>query len=251
MISKVKTNMRAAAVNTLTARIIEMYRTNGALAADPFLANTVNRVEVRNIDLTTAIRQDKVLSALEEADLRRDAPGRALFHFSRAYLLLDDFATSAPRYAEVLGKYGARIFDAAQDEETAYIDSLLQDLKAPEMSGVVSALPGVEKAVERLREAQEAYKRSKAQYAQTVAGEAARSTASEIRKEIVALLNTTLFPYVDALMLSNPGVYGAFAEAIDLLVDEANALIARRATIKAKPDGGGTPPPAENPASNE
>ena len=140
MISKLKHSMRAAAVNTLTARIIEMYRTNGALAADPFLANTVNRVEARNIDLTTAIRQDKVLSVIEEADLRRDAPGRALFHFSRAYLFLDDFAAPAARYAEVLGKYGARIFDAAQDEETAYIDSLLQDLKAPEMSGVVSAL---------------------------------------------------------------------------------------------------------------
>lgn len=250
MISKLKHSMRAAAVNTLTARIVEMYRTNGALAADPFLANTVNRAEARNIDLTTAIRQDKVLSVIEEADLRRDAPGRALFHFSRAYLLLEDFATPAARYAEVLGKYGTRIFDAAQDEETAYIDSLLNDLAAADMSGVVSALPGVQKAVESLRSAQEMYKQAKAEYAQALVSEAARSTASDIRKEIVALLNTTLFPYVDALALSNPGVYGTFAEAIDRLVDEANALVARRAAMKAKPDGGETPPPAENPASN-
>ncbi|MGP1463036.1 MAG: hypothetical protein ACTTKA_07045 [Tannerella sp.] len=34
MILKVKTNMRAAAVSTLTKRIVEMYRTNAAPPAE-------------------------------------------------------------------------------------------------------------------------------------------------------------------------------------------------------------------------
>ena len=34
MISKLKTNMWAAAVSTLTKRIVEMYRTNGTLPAE-------------------------------------------------------------------------------------------------------------------------------------------------------------------------------------------------------------------------
>ena len=84
----------------------------------------------------------------------------------------------------------------------------------------------MEAAFAALRAAESAFlAETKAQNDQKIgAGE----NASSVKKRLVSLLNDQLIPYLNVASVAVPADYGAFADAVAVLVQKANAVVVQR-----------------------
>ena len=76
--NKVISKARVTEVDSLSDALVRLYKVDSGIAEDAFLKTVMAEVETLSAQLTTSIRQDKVLSSLEEADGVRDEAVNAL-----------------------------------------------------------------------------------------------------------------------------------------------------------------------------
>ena len=76
--NKLNAKMRVTEVDSLSDALVRLYKVDAGIAQDAFLKSVMADVETLSAKLTTAIRQDKVLSSLEDLDAVRDEAVKAL-----------------------------------------------------------------------------------------------------------------------------------------------------------------------------
>ena len=129
---------------------------------------------------TTAIRQDAVVSTLDEADSARDSATRDLFTLAGGYTAspFAEVRAAAVGVCAVLDKYGRGMTSKNYADQTALTESLLEDLGAEKVATQVKALSGVAELVTSLREAQDAFATAHDGYVRARARRRSRSRSS-------------------------------------------------------------------------
>ena len=181
---------------------------------------------------TTAIRQDAVVSTLDEADSARDSATRDLFTLAGGYTAspFAEVRAAAAGVCAVLDKYGRGMTSKNYADQTALTESLLEDLGAEKVAAQIKALSGVAELVAQLREAQDGFASAHDGYIKAKAGKG--ESASSLKKPIVSLINDGIVPYLN--IVSAMDGYAEFVAAVAGNIKSTNDTVARRTAAGKK-----------------
>ena len=201
-----------------------------AVAKDAVLTGLFAQLTDLSARNTTAIKQDAVVSTLDEADSARDSVTRDLFTLTNGYTAspFAEVKAAAQDVYATLDKYGRGMTSKGYAEQTALTESLLEDLgKATEK---IAALSGVAELVASLREAQDGFAAAHDAYVRAKAGKG--ESATSLKKPIVSLINDNIVPYLN-IVAAMEG-YADFITAVAGNIKRTNDTVARRTAAGKK-----------------
>ncbi|MFK8270636.1 DUF6261 family protein [Capnocytophaga stomatis] len=227
-------NSRITEVGDVANRLAVLYKGTATLQDDAFLKNLLSEIQTQGDAITEAIKKDKAVSKLEDADAERDQAIRVLDKMLKAYEVFPVENTKAhgQKIATIFKKYGVKITEENYSSESNLIDSLLKDLSASEVQASVTALSGVSEAIAQIRTTQEEFARLRLQYEEAFTENLSKVSASSLRKPLLGLINKKLIPYLVAMTLVDGAKYTTFADKVAKIIDDMNEVVKARAKKK-------------------
>ncbi|MDE6705419.1 MAG: hypothetical protein K2J81_05895 [Treponemataceae bacterium] len=230
-VAKVNGKVRTTELDALSDAMEREYKLacadgSTAVAKDAVLKGQFAQLADLSARNTTAIRQDAVVSTLDEADSARDVATRDLFTLAGGYTAspFAEVRAAAVGVCAVLDKYGRGMTGKNYADQTALTESLLEDLGAEKVAAQVKALSGVAELVAQLREAQDAFAAAHDGYIKAKAGKG--ESASSLKKPIVSLINDNIVPYLNIVAAMDG--YADFVAAVAGNIKNTNDTVARR-----------------------
>ena len=207
-----------AAVDTLILALIELVKTMAA--EDENLLFVQKRLEELQAMLNFSIKRDKVYSGLEEADSVRDAILKRIDATlsGLAAIPVPEIADAAEKLLAEWKKYSLSIVNESYEKESSYIESFLAD--SQNYSAEIKALPGFQTLLDDLRAKEDAFKSKTDAFVKAQASGAKSATA--IKKELVAFVNSCLLPYTEAMCIIKPEKFQPFASEIEVRISRAS-----------------------------
>ena len=232
---KVINNVRTTELDALSDAMEREYKLACADGATAVAKDAVLKAQFAQIaDLsarnTTAIKQDAVVSTLDEADSARDSATRDLFTLAGGYTAspFAEVKSAAVVVCAVLDKYGRGMTGKNYADQTALTESLLEDLGAEKIAEQIKALSGVAELVAQLRGAQDGFAAAHDGYVRAKAGKG--ESASSLKKPIVSLINDNIVPYLNIVAAMDG--YADFVAAVAGNIKSTNDTVARRTAAK-------------------
>ncbi|WP_172913943.1 DUF6261 family protein [Capnocytophaga canis] len=227
-------NSRITEVGDVANRLAVLYKGTATLQDDAFLKNLLSEIQTQGDAITEAIKKDKAVSKLEDADAERDQAIRVLDKMLKAYEVFPVENTKAhgQKIATIFKKYGVKITEENYSSESNLIDSLLKDLSVSEVQASVTALSGVSEAITQIRTTQEEFARLRLQYEEAFTENLSKVSASSLRKPLLGLINKKLIPYLVAMTLVDGAKYTAFADKVAKIIDDMNEVVKARGKKK-------------------
>ncbi|MFK8278964.1 DUF6261 family protein [Capnocytophaga canimorsus] len=227
-------NSRITEVGDVANRLAVLYKGTTTLQDDAFLKNLLSEVQTQGDAITEAIKKDKAVSKLEDADAERDQAIRVLDKMLKAYEVfpVENTRAHGQKIATIFKKYGVKITEENYSSESNLIDSLLKDLSASEVQASVTALSGVSEAIAQIRTTQEEFARLRLQYEEAFTENHSKVSASSLRKPLLGLINKKLIPYLVAMTLVDGAKYTAFADKVAKIIDDMNEVVKARGKKK-------------------
>lgn len=228
---KINSNLRVAELDTVSDVLVRLYKDaasfkDSSIASDANLAGIMAEIENLSVQITTAIKSDRISSALDEADIARDSVVRNLGDALTGYAAIPVAAkkASAEKLLAVFSKYGRQITAKSYAEESSLIESMLEDFGAENLKADIAALDGVTGLLESLRAAQNDFNRKNDEL--TAANVSKADSASAVKKLLLSAVNSKFVPYVTAV--GTLGGYGDFAAKCEAEIVKANATVKGR-----------------------
>lgn len=220
--TKLSSRLRITETDAASDALVRLFTAAGL--KDDFLSGAFAELASLSARLTTAIRQDTADSRLDEKDAARDAAVRDLGTLIQGYTAIPvaEKKAAARRLDAVFSKYGKRIVNETYATESSLIESLLEDLGALEAEARM--LEGVAELVAGLRTAQDEFNAANDDF--TAAKTARSASATQVKKELVALVNLKIVPYLGAVGGAEP--YRDFVAKAEAEIARANAASERR-----------------------
>lgn len=225
---KLFTSARVTEVDTLSDKIVRLYKADSSLESDVFLKTTMGEIETLSEQLTIAIKQDKVLSLLDEADSARDEALKAFGKIIDGYCFfpIEEKKQTATELATVFAKYRKTISTENYETESSLIESLLTDLAADSAKKAIGVLDGVAETIVSIREAQNTFNKVDDEY--TAARQAKGRSASSYKKPLLKLINENLRKYLEVMLMTTPDTYADFAGKVEEEITTINDKVKAR-----------------------
>lgn len=228
---KINTNVRVTEADNLSNVIVRLFKVeldaNSDVGNDPYLTDTFAEVETVSAALTTALKADKASSNLDVADTKRDEIIRQLNAALTGYanLPIPACQTAAETLLPILSKYKG-ITTESYARESSLIKSLLEDLNADHAKSAISALQGIGDLVSALSDAQDEFDRANDAY--NAASATKTDSATNLKKPLLALINDRIVPYLTAMQLAKPAIYGDFISKVENEINRTNQTVSKR-----------------------
>ncbi len=232
--NKLKAQSRNTEVNALARRLLGAYRKT-ALNNDSHLANLIAELEQVVTLLTAAINRLRVASALDEKDELRDNSVRSLYYFILGITHHPDLkiSESAKQLFKLLEHYGLSITGENYASESSFINSLLNDLNKPDAQSAIADISGASELIATIQTAQTDFEQTRIAYEEEKAQQGNFENATNLKMQLVKLINEQLLVYLQAMMLVNESTYGEFGRTVAEIISTANEAVNRRSS---KPD---------------
>ncbi|MGQ1910861.1 DUF6261 family protein [Marinifilum sp. RC60d5] len=229
LIKKVSTSSRNGDTSALLTLILKAFASND-WSADLYLTPIIAKISETNTSLIEALRRLKVYSQMAEKDFTRDMAIRALFQLVEGYVYIPipEMKEAALVVEAVLEQYGMGIQNVDYAEESADIESLLNDLAKPDVVTAIAKIQGVAETISALAASQKDFENVVLQQAE---GESVKNdlvSASQLKKNAIVEINTNLVGYMNTMAKVNPATYEATARILAELIDKNNELVKRR-----------------------
>lgn len=224
--NKVISKVRVTEVDGLSDALVRLYKADEGVSSDVFLKSVMDEIEKLSVAITTAIKKDKVLSNLEEADIVRDEAVKNLSTLLDGYEVFPVAAKkeAAQKLKTVFDKYRKSIITANYVSESSLIESLLEDFSKEEEA--VSLLDGIKEILEQIRSAQDSFVKASDEY--NAASTVKTESASSLKKPLLSAINDKLIPYITAMKMANSAVYADFATKAEGEIKRVNEIVLRR-----------------------
>lgn len=226
--NKITSKARVTEIAALADKLLRRYASASSVANDQFLKTQFEQLERLYNDLNEAIKRTRAQSNVEEKDIARDDAVRAFSHLIDGYTFipLPEKKEAALALKAIFDKYGKQIVSESYDNESALIDSLLNDLEAKEAKAEIAKLEGMEAAVAEMRKTQTEFKLAEDEWDAAKNVDSKALSASAATKPIVLLINDKIVSYLTA-MYDNP-LYTNFADQVDQEIVEINGAVGTR-----------------------
>ena len=228
---KILSIVRVTEADNLSNAIVRLFKSeldaNTDVGSDAYLKDTFAETEALSASLTTTIKADKASSNLDVADSKRDEIIRQLNAALTGYanLPIPAFHAAATPLLEIMAKYKG-ITSESYARESSLIKSLLEDLSAADAKNAIASLQGIGELVNTLTVAQNEF--DQANDAFNVATALKTESATSLKKPLLNLINDRIVPYLVAMKLAKPGIYGDFVSKVENEINRANQAVAKR-----------------------
>lgn len=228
MIEKLISKSRVTEVNDVATRMSGAYHTQGI--ADPYLTSTFSSLDVTNLELSRAIRRSKAESNLETKDEVRDGCTRSLYYLINGFTHHPSvsISESAVLLLHTFDNYGISLITESYASESALISSMLLEFQKPEYAMHIANLSGCGELLQSLTLAQADFEQARIAYETEKAQDGMVANATEIKKQVVELVNNKIIVYLQAMQQANPGIYGILAATCAQVIAENNEQVRRR-----------------------
>lgn len=238
MIEKFIQQSRVTEVDAASMRMLGAYETT-SLDSDPHLSTMFTNLQSRSAALTAAINRSKAESDLEEKDEARDSQIRALYYLVTGFMFHPDpvIKAAAQTVDKVFEKYGLKIIGESYATESSMIASMLDDLSKENIIDAINLLTGCADVITALQTTQTEFEEARIAYEQQKAHESTRANATEIKAEVLEIINNKIVVYLRAMEMVNEPNYGAFARTIATIIAENNEVVKKRRTTSEEKEG--------------
>lgn len=228
MIEKLMTNSRVTEVNDVGTRISGAF--HGQSIADPYLSSTFGSLDAANFELSKAIRRSKAESNLETKDEVRDGCTRSLYYLINGFTHhpAATISESAVLLLHVFDNYGISLITESYANESALISSMLLEFQKPEYTTHIANLSGCGELLQSLTSAQADFEQARIAYETEKAQDGMVANATEIKKQVVELVNNKIMVYLQAMQQANPDTFGVLAATCAQIIAENNEQVRRR-----------------------
>lgn len=180
--------------------------------------------------LTTAILRNKTASVLDELDTIRDAYWVDFVYVVQGYAhsILPELSKPANKLLPVTDRYGIEITRESYANQSALMNSVLEELSSDSMQVLLRELPGLPELLDAVKNAQTNFYKAQVEYDEARATDGLQISATEQKRELVLLLNSKLIVYLKAAMVFNNSEVANFANIVGEIVADVNSKVARR-----------------------
>lgn len=227
-IPKLKYSARVTEVETLARILLSNFLKDNSLQDDKFLRKYMLKLEQMQIELSQAIKQDRLKSNIKEMDRARDVAIRNLADMIDGYAAspIAEHKSAAIALQTIFNRYGREITTESALSKGALIKGLLLDLAEEEARENVVKLEGIGELIVELKSAQEAFSEGYAKYTAAQADEKQKPNASELKKPVLGLINEKFVPYLTALVEEEE--YRKFAGFVEQGISTVNRAVGLR-----------------------
>ncbi len=227
---RVSTHARTTEVDDTSDRIIVKYHDDPKVADDSVLTTVLKDITDFSDRITDAIRRDKQFSEMEDADAVRDKNTRILYRAVAGYAVLPVIALSEPakRILAVLDKYGLNMLRENYAQQSSHMEAMSLDLSAPGIVEDAKALQGVTELIANVGTSQTEFTKKRVAYEQAYAAAQNIPSATELKNPLLQLINAKLIPYLEVMKGINAEKYGLFADSVEKIIADTNAVVERR-----------------------
>jgi hypothetical protein len=229
MIERILTTSRVTEVDAACMRIIGAYQ-NTSLSTDVHLAAMFSVLEPLSVSLSGSINRITAESNLEEKDEERDEPLRSLFYLVAGFLHHPDatIRAAAEKVNAVIERYGMGITKESYAVESSLVTSMLKDLAQPKLQDAIALLSGCAEIIAALQLAQTAFETARIAYEEEKADDSTQQSASEIKVEVLELVNKKIVVYLRAMEVVDVETFGAFARTVAEIIADNNQAVRKR-----------------------
>lgn len=226
---KLDARVRTTELDELSDLLIQQYANEGNLQSEAYLKPVFTEMTDVSAKITEAIRKDKALSDLEDADALRDEAAMKIYKIVDGYAAMPTPALSEPaaRLQKILQKFTG-LTRRPYNEETSLIEAMQSDLATTEAKADIALLAGLSDALAILQKAQSDFMARRVQYSTAASEQKYEDSASKLKKPLLKLINDRLIPYLSLMKEQDTEKYGHFADAVATAVDAANTKIKAR-----------------------
>ena len=229
MFSNLSPQSRITEVNSLSVKLGLTYTKQG-LESDTYLAGLFSYLHDKSDLLGVAINRSKAESNLDDKDVVRDEKVQALY-----YLLLGavynpnaEISASAKKLYSIFEKYGLKMIKEGYLIESSLIESMLEDYADLSLQADIAAVLGCADLIASLQTAQNDFRTADTIWDEEKTKEDLTQSASEIKKEVLTIINGEIVLYLKAMSQVNSEVYAEFAKAVSDIINEVNQAVKRR-----------------------
>jgi len=131
---------------------------------------------------------------------------------------------------EIFKSAGDRVQDQSYELETSSIIVTMEKLRAPELSGYVSSVHGLDTYLTALSQVNDEFFLLFEQRNQMETQTEDCLPTSVVKKEVLDIINKQLIPFVDVMKITDEASYGELAKSISLYINDLNTKIRVRTT---------------------
>lgn len=237
MIPKLISQSRTTEVNTTADSMLLAYQKQ-SWETDTYMVTIFTGLQTKSNELRTAINCSKTESNLDEKDIVRDEKVKALH-----YLILGsthhpntEVKVAALNLKAVFSKYGVKIIHESYTIESSLIESLLEDFLAPELQADIALVSGCTEVITSLQTDQNDFKTAHFAWEEEKAQNGLSQCSTDIKKEVISIINNKIVPHLKAMQQANNEVYGELAQTVAQIINDANQAKEkkRRKTLRRK-----------------
>lgn len=193
---KLNGNARNGTVDAFLSAILASYEESGV--EDENLKKIFALIKSLQSGLSSAIKQERAASGLEEEDAARDEKFRALLKLldGLTAIPVEDVAQAAKEIFAIVARYGNETTLKSYDEESSDIASLKGDLSKPELEEKIKVVPGLSVLLKELWSAEDAFLAARKEAVKLKVS--LPLSATSLKKQSLAFVNSCLVPYVES-----------------------------------------------------
>ena len=223
-IKPIKAQIRIQELDGTVQSLNRLYEADAKAQKNAFIKGTMKDLTDYSKRLNTSILQNKVLSNLSELDDARDAAFTDFCTAARAYadLPVPTLSEKAKTLRAICDKYNkANLKNVSFVAESSQLESFFGEVEGEAEN--ITALEGLTAKLDALKSAQTAFSAAYDAYINTLNGKSA--AASSYKKPILELVNRTLVPYLNAMLMDKESGCADFASKCGTLFDKVNEQV--------------------------
>ncbi len=220
---------KVAEISTSSNEFITLYGELN-LSADLFLHSLFEEYTPLATRISAAIKRDQAESDLDEHDAARDSDIRDIFYIVKgaAHNPIAAIKEAGNKVLVVIEKYGLAMVDESYAIESAHINSMTDDLSTDEMVEAIGHISGLELLLSQLKQNQSEFEAARSAFDNAQSADKGNASATDIKKEILELVNGKIVVYLRAMSMANPDMYGEFVRRTTEIIERNNLQVKKR-----------------------
>ncbi|WP_075603232.1 DUF6261 family protein [Saccharicrinis aurantiacus] len=232
-IQKIRTDIRVAELAGLGQICLGEFSAE-LIESDANLANIVSKASPIVDAIVDAMNKDEVSLSLQDKDSGRDSTYKSIVYLVRGYLHHPDanVAAAAQKVDAIIKKYGFELIEVGYVPQSALIKSFLADMNAAELKAAIDILVGVGALLITLDTQEMEFLAFQKENATQLNAKLESANASELKQELIKLLNGKLIVYLRGMQAIQLANYKVPCANIAKYINDANEVVRQRRLSK-------------------
>ncbi len=237
---KLVTAAKISEVDSVSDKSVLLYNDDPQLQDDAHLKSIIGEVSEVSDQITEAVKRNQVVSNMEEVDMQVESDARTLKTITKGYAAMPDekISAAAKIVMAVIDKFNYSMFKLPMDQQAPTVDAMIMDLSAEEVKANMALLPTVPDVFAKFIQSQTNFKNKNKEYLQAYADDKDMLSASDLRKQLLQLINGKLVVYLTSAVMMNPEKYRSYVTELEKAIEDVNTQVRLRADRKMKKKNG-------------